>query len=207
MQPFNARLSIVIGLSSERVSHNCASGSPSPQIILSLQCSLTNKYLALTCTPLYIETSGSPATMISTQNLRAVPRGPWTKPLDFNLHYTVHGEPCVPFKLYVKPELTGSSCSAFPQFCLLPVEIQLRVIYFCDSSTLFQLMQTSSIMRAEAKKLFWSYPNAWYCVDGTWLYDAGYTGDTEHDIDFLACVKQLDVSLEYLGPEHWMEGI
>jgi hypothetical protein len=62
-------------------------------------------------------------------------------------------------------------------------------------------------MRAEAKKLFWSYPDAWYCVDGTWLYDGRYTGDTEHDIDFLACVKQLDVSLEYLGPEHWMEGI
>jgi hypothetical protein len=68
-------------------------------------------------------------------------------------------------------------------------------------------MQTSSLMRAETKKLFWSYPDAWYCVDGTWLLAGGFTGDTELDIDFLACVQQLDVSLEDLQPKDWMGAI
>jgi hypothetical protein len=142
--------------------------------------------------------------MIYKQELRTAPRDLWAKPLDFNLHCTYWGEFRVPFALYVKPELAGSSCPAIPQFCLLPPELQLRVIHFCDSSTLFQLMQTSSFMRVEAKKLFWSYPDAWYCVDGAWLHDGGYTGDTELDIDFLACVEQLDVNLRQLGPRNWI---
>jgi hypothetical protein len=145
--------------------------------------------------------------MVFSRDLRAVPRGPWTKPLDFNLHYTVDGESRIPFGLYVKPELTGLLCQVFPQFCSLPAELQLRIIYFCNGSTLFRLMQTSSATRTEAKKLFWSYPDAWYCVDGMWLYNGGYTGDTEHDTNFLACVEQLNVNLEYLKPGYWMGDI
>ncbi|KAF2714734.1 hypothetical protein K504DRAFT_486566 [Pleomassaria siparia CBS 279.74] len=140
---------------------------------------------------------------------RAVPNpgGPWTKPLDVNLHCTFYGETVIPFALYVKPIPTESSYSysAFPQFCRLPVELQLRIIHFCDSSTLFQLMQTTSYIRSEAKKLFWSYPDAWYCVDGTWLQRGAFTGDVHHGTDLLTCVEQLNVDMESVRCEYWIK--
>jgi hypothetical protein len=169
---------------------------------------LTHPQLACTdLHPTYPDIADVLATMVLSQDLRAVPRGPWTRPLDFNLYYTHDGERRIPFGLFVKPELTSSSCTAFPHFCSLPAELQLRIIYFCDSSTLFQLMQTSSVTRTEAKKLFWSYPDVWYYIDGMWLYDGGYTGDTEHDTDFLACVEQLNINLEDLYPGDWIGDI
>lgn len=47
----------------------------------------------------------------------------------------------------------------------------------------------------EAKKHFWSYPNAWSCVDVRWLRAGGFSGDTLHDVDFLACVEQVDIDI------------
>ena len=136
--------------------------------------------------------------------LRALPKGLHTRPLDFNLHSTHDGEPHIPFSRYVQLEPMPSSCMTFPQFCNLSAELQLRVLYFCNSPTLFQLMQTSYTTRAEAKKLFWTYPDSWYRVNGLWLLAGGYPGEDHHDVDFMTYVERLDVNINYLRPQNWM---
>lgn len=54
-------------------------------------------------------------------------------------------------------------------------------------------MQVSSAMRVEARKLFWSCPDAWYWVDGHWLLAGGFPGHAHHAIDFLAHIEQVEV--------------
>ena len=133
-------------------------------------------------------------------------RDSWKKPLDFNVHLSWNGEPHVPFALSVQPEPTSaaSASSAFPQFSLLPAELQLEILNFCDRPTLFQLMQISHT-RPEAKKLFWSYPDAWYLVDGRWLHEGGFTSDWYFDANCLAHTEQLEVDCFYLqNVTDWM---
>lgn len=129
--------------------------------------------------------------------LGATHMGPWTRPLNWNLHVTSIGEPQTPFSLYVLPELTSPSCAAFLPFCRLPTELQLRVLYFCDSPTLFQLMQVSSVTRTEAKRLFWLYPDAWYHVDGDWLLAGGFPGHAHHASDVQAHVERVEADFAY----------
>ena len=83
----------------------------------------------------------------------AIQKAPWTKPLNWDLHTNPYGEPCIPFSLYVRSERT-TSYTALPGFWILPTELQIRILFFCDAPTLFQLMQVSTAMRVEAKKLF-----------------------------------------------------
>jgi hypothetical protein len=66
--------------------------------------------------------------------------GSLDKPLDFNLHANEYGEIMVPFAHYVvppEPILAPSERRAFPQFCSLPAELQLRIIHLCDVPTLW----------------------------------------------------------------------
>ena len=140
-------------------------------------------------------------------SLRAARLGPWNEPLDFNLHVNWEGEPRIPFAIYVKPKSIHSkphsACANFPQFRLLPVELQRHVIYFCDGPTLFQLMQIP-VTRHEAKKLFWSDSRTWYCVDGLWLRRGGYTGGTDYDLRFLTYAEHVNICYDSLEPQRWI---
>jgi len=128
----------------------------------------------------------------------AISKGPWTKPLNWNLQATNYGEPCIPFALYVQLEPTRSLYTIFPQFRALPTELQLRILRFCDSPTLFQLMKVSSAMRVEAKILFWSFPDAWYRVEAEWLLAGGFPGHAHHAINILPYVEQVEVSFDHM---------
>jgi hypothetical protein len=128
----------------------------------------------------------------------AISKGPWTKPLNWNLQANLYGEPCIPFALYVQQEPTHPLYPAFPQFHALPAELQLRILRFCDSPTLFQLMQASSAMRIEAKKLFWSCPGTWYRVEADWLLAGGFPGHAHHAINILPYVEQVEVNFDHM---------
>lgn len=132
--------------------------------------------------------------------------GPWDKPLNSDLHINWEGEPQIPFALYVQLRSvleTHMACTPFPQFCLLPVELQRHILFFCDAPTLFQLMQSSSSTRHEAKKLFWSNPDTWYCIDGCWLHHGGYAGTTFEDLSSLIDVRRVNICFHNLEPRDW----
>lgn len=135
----------------------------------------------------------------------AIPLGNWRKPINLNLHGTLHGELRVPFAQHVSLSDAPSSNASFPQFTLLPLELQLRVIYCCDQSTLFQLMHTSSFMRAEARKLFFSDPEAFYSIDAEWLLEGAYPGYTVHDLNFMMCVEHLVIEFAWMKEDTWMD--
>ena len=123
---------------------------------------------------------------------------PWTEALKRNLYITQEGEERMPFSLYVqsKPVLEGPFCqpTSFSHYNLLPVELQLRILTFCSASTLFQLMRVSSRIRAEASKLFWAYPGAYFVVEAAWLLGGGYPSYTNSDTAFLASVQNVQVN-------------
>ncbi|KAF2175416.1 hypothetical protein K469DRAFT_756261 [Zopfia rhizophila CBS 207.26] len=137
--------------------------------------------------------------------LSAIPKSPWTRPLNWNLHVDFKFEPRIPFPFYIQPEPIRLPGPTFTQFCRLPTELQQRVLYFCDGPTLFQLMRVSSATRAEAENLFWSSPDAWYYVDAYWLFAGGFPGLTHYTLDFLAHVEQVEVDVSeielFLRPE------
>ncbi|KAF2028510.1 hypothetical protein EK21DRAFT_69651, partial [Setomelanomma holmii] len=89
---------------------------------------------------------------------------------------------------------------SFPQFVQLPTELQLQVLPFCHSATLFQLMHVSSAIRYEARKLFWSDPRSRYLVHGEWLQAGGYSGHTLNALDVLACIEHIEVDFGSNGP-------
>jgi hypothetical protein len=96
--------------------------------------------------PLYDSSHFSPFTRLKLKGvfqamawLRAL-QGPLQSPLDFNLHSTFDGEPRIPFSCYVQLEPMLLSGATFSQFSDFPAELQLRVFYFCNSPTFFQLM-------------------------------------------------------------------
>lgn len=103
--------------------------------------------------------------------LRIFNDNPWAGPLNWGMEATHYGEPRMPFAIYVRLDATGSEelSSTFPGFQILPAELRIHILSFCDAQTLFQLMHVSSATRAEAKKLFWSLPDAWYHIYGGWL--------------------------------------
>ncbi|KAF2675687.1 hypothetical protein K458DRAFT_323970 [Lentithecium fluviatile CBS 122367] len=124
--------------------------------------------------------------------------GPWTQPLNQDLHVTLDREACVPFSHYVSLKRTPmSSRLKFPRFQELPAELRLHILAYCDAPTLFQLLHVSSAVRAEAKRLFWSQPDVWYCVEGTWLVAGGWPGLTTTDLPFLASVEQVEVHFNH----------
>jgi hypothetical protein len=125
----------------------------------------------------------------------AAPLSVRTEPL-FNWgHFTtLEYETCVPFTYHVQPSTVGREKTAsFLLFPLLPRELQLQVIDYCNPATLYQLMQVSSTTRDEARRRFWSDQEAWYRVDGEWLLAGGFTGHTCDAADFLANVQQVEL--------------
>jgi hypothetical protein len=141
---------------------------------------------------------------------RVVPQGPWTTELNWNLHATHDGETCVPFRLHLQQRGVHPPAGKFPQFLQLPAELQIAVFRCCDSAVLFQLMRVSSKTRREAEKLFWSYPDSWFQIDGTWLLAGGFSGHTYNAIDFLARIEQIEVQFGGLGPlshNAWEDGV
>jgi hypothetical protein len=125
-----------------------------------------------------------------------VPQSPGPGPIDWHLHVTDLGEKCIPFARYVRPEPTCRVDSIFPDFDRLPIEVQFHVLSFCDSATLFQLMQTSATLRCEAKKLFWSDSDAWYYTDGSWLAAGGFQGKSFDDVNFLRQPQQIEIGFD-----------
>ena len=135
---------------------------------------------------------------------RAIAEGNWQRPLDFSLHSATQGELSVPFSRHVHQLNPTLSEASFQQFTRLPAELQLRVFRLCDPATIFQLMHTSHHTRTEAKKLLFSDQEAWYHVDAHWLLRGGYPAHTKYDLDFLACVEQLNVDFGWMHERTWM---
>ncbi|KAH7396094.1 hypothetical protein BKA66DRAFT_566603 [Pyrenochaeta sp. MPI-SDFR-AT-0127] len=134
---------------------------------------------------------------------------PCTDPLNWNLYASFPGETYVPFQEHVQPEQTCQLEAFFPQFLQLPTELQLRILGFCNSATLFQLMHVSSAVRDEARKLFWSDPGSRYVVHGAWLQAGGFSGHTLYAIDALAQMKHIEVNFGSGGPfkhNSWGDG-
>lgn len=80
--------------------------------------------------------------------------GPETGPIDWSLHANDLGEILIPFACYVQLDPRHHAHEGFPAFAQLPIKLQFHILGFCDSTTFFQLMQTSAALRNEAKKLF-----------------------------------------------------
>jgi hypothetical protein len=135
---------------------------------------------------------------------RAIAEGNWKRPLDLSLPITLMGEIRVPFAHFVRQPTTSPSAS-FAQFTLLPPELQLRVLHWCDKSTLFQLMHTSRFMRAETGRLFFSDPEACYRIDADWLLEGGYPGCTLYCLDFMMHVEHLYIEFWWMKERTWMD--
>ncbi|KAJ4360978.1 uncharacterized protein N0V89_001547 [Didymosphaeria variabile] len=142
--------------------------------------------------------------------VRAIAYGNWEQPIDaniFGIRSTWQGELRIPFACHIhQPSSTAPPNIPFHQFARLPAELQLRVLQFCDKPTLFRLMQTSHLIRTEATKLFFSDPEAWYCVEGEWLEMGGHPSDGLHDIDFLPCIQRLHVEFNLMDEKTWTDG-
>jgi hypothetical protein len=136
---------------------------------------------------------------------RAISKRLWERPLDMSLRSTSEGELQIPLSHFVLPAIpTESSSRGFPRVLRLPAELQLRIISFCDNQTLFHLMHTSSYMRSEAKKLFFSNSNTWYCVNADWISRGCFPGDARHDMEFLSMVEQLKVQFRRMDADYWL---
>jgi hypothetical protein len=139
----------------------------------------------------------------------AIAYGNWEQPIDaniFGIKATWRGELRIPFACHIRHlSSTVPPNVSFHQFARLPAELQLHILRFCDKPTLFQLMQTSHLIRTEATKLFFADPEAWYCVEGEWLEMGGHPSDGLHDIDFLHCIQRLHVECYLLAEETWTD--
>ncbi|KAF2274585.1 uncharacterized protein EI97DRAFT_354317, partial [Westerdykella ornata] len=140
---------------------------------------------------------------------------PCTDPLNWNLYASYEGDLYIPFHDYVQAEWICKLDVAFPKFLQLPRELQSRILRFCNSATLFQLMHVSSATRDEARKLFWSDPGSRYVVDGAWLEAGGYSGHTLDDVAVLTLIKHVEVDfaagsfVNWVwdgGESQWVEG-
>ncbi|KAJ4292518.1 hypothetical protein N0V90_009180 [Kalmusia sp. IMI 367209] len=141
--------------------------------------------------------------------VRAIAYGNWKQSIGvniFGIEATWQGELRIPFACHIRqPCSTALPNVSFHQFARLPAELQLRVLRFCDKPTLFQLMQTSHPIRTEATKLFFSDPEAWYCVEGEWLEMGGHPSDGLHDMDFLHYIQRLHVEFSLIEDEEWTD--
>lgn len=55
-------------------------------------------------------------------------------------------------------------------------------------------MRVSSCIRAEASKLFWAYPGAFFVVEAAWLLGGGHPSYTNSNLEFLASVQNVQVN-------------
>ncbi|KAK2782307.1 hypothetical protein FQN52_000952 [Onygenales sp. PD_12] len=127
--------------------------------------------------------------------------------LDLDLCLTRTGFPRKPFRSYVypttlTPALQAPALNSFRRFPDLPREIAFLIFQFCDPPTLFQLMHTSSSIRAETSQLFWTHQDdVWYRCSDSWLRiitnEPGYIYDCPQ---FASQVTQLEIHLGFMGP-------
>jgi hypothetical protein len=125
------------------------------------------------------------------------------QPIEMNLCHDWRGKPIIPFKYYVaRPTPPLSELAKFFCFGQLPIELQFRIFQLCHASTLFTLMQTSSAIRTEAKKLFWSQRDTWYrCDSGYLTVMGGSPGPSPTCTKFSNHVQQLDILFTGLWTE------
>jgi hypothetical protein len=139
------------------------------------------------------------------KSIASIEKAPWKLPLDWKKEVNHTGEPRVSFPRSVRSELTPAHIPSafFSSWQDLPLELQNHTISLCDRPTLYALMQCSSALRCEAKKLFWSDPNAWYFLSGKWLLDGGYAGETHHTLAFLIHVERVEIHFDYMSSMFW----
>ncbi|KAL3464823.1 hypothetical protein BJX64DRAFT_253827 [Aspergillus heterothallicus] len=114
------------------------------------------------------------------------------------------GAPITPFHYFVSPTSgfqLPNLCS-FPRFLQLPLEIQLEVCRFCNLSTLYRLVQTSSHMRALAKKLLLSeLQQIWYHVEISSTNTGGYIKQelarALHCPQFASIITKIELSVRF----------
>lgn len=134
------------------------------------------------------------------RGFRVAQLGPWSISRDWNLRATQDGETYLPFRYHVRSG-HDEACSApngddFQIFLRLPVELQQHVVLCCNQATLFKLMHTSSFLRKEAKRLFWSDPTSRYAIDGKWLFAGGQACHTNFDVEALTHMQYIEVSFD-----------
>lgn len=115
--------------------------------------------------------------------------------VDLMLCHDWRGKPIIPFRYFVSRSTPpANALSNFFGFAELPVEIQFRVVKFCDGPTLFDLMHTTSALRSEAKKCFWSQPDVWYRCDSFSITNMHFRPGPElYCPRFAEHVQQLDI--------------
>lgn len=69
-------------------------------------------------------------------------------------------------------------------------------------------MHVYSTIRHETQNLFWSNPDAWYCVSGEWLFAGGFAGHTHDSVEFLAKVEQVELLFDSMQSFacDWVDG-
>ncbi len=120
---------------------------------------------------------------------------------DWSLCMTRQWEMRVPFGSYVRPDTVGTARGPqhdplFPQFNNFPAELQLQILQRCSIDMLYQLMRVSSTLRAEASKLFWANPNAYFLVEAEWLLEGGYPAWALWDMAFAASVQNVEIEYD-----------
>jgi hypothetical protein len=134
------------------------------------------------------------------------PGGHWSGSLDGNIEASGYGELRIPFALSCQANPVCQSAPPSLPFLTFCRELQLHILSFCDSATLFQLMQVCSATRYDAQKLFWSDPDIWYLVKGTWFLSGGFAGYTYNAIDALAYMQQIEVDFGVQEPFPQVDG-
>lgn len=142
--------------------------------------------------------------------MHATAYGNWKRPIDdniFGIQSTWLGELRIPFACHVRPLKSSAPPLdvSFHYFARLPTELQFRILRFCNKPTLFRLMQTSHFIRNEASKLFFSDPEAWYCVEGHWLEMGGHPSDGLHDLNFLRRIQRVHITFGLIEKADWAD--
>ncbi|KAL2787211.1 hypothetical protein BJX66DRAFT_311461 [Aspergillus keveii] len=119
---------------------------------------------------------------------------------DLDLCLDIAGIPVIPFRFFVspKPSHARSDPVSFPRFCHLPLEIQTEIVSLCDLPTLFQLIHTSSHIRAVSLKPFQKcLKELWYYNEVTHTghyYAAELIGRVLHCPEFARHITQIEIS-------------
>lgn len=133
---------------------------------------------------------------MSNPGVRVAQLGPWSTTRDWNLRATQAGELRLPFRFHVRQGQDNDSLTQgeLKKFSLLPAELRIHIVSYCDTATLFQLMHTSHSTRQIAQKMFWSDPTTRYIINGEWLLAGGHVRHTNYDLEALAHLQYIEVS-------------
>ncbi|KAJ0422975.1 hypothetical protein BJY00DRAFT_310576 [Aspergillus carlsbadensis] len=122
---------------------------------------------------------------------------------DLDLCLDIAGVPVTPFHYFVYPSTATvppvRNAASFPRFTQLPLEIQSEIVHWCDLPTLFQLIHTSSRIRAISTKAFYRRLSQLWCyieVTRPNRHDAipQLTGRAFHCPEFARHITKLELS-------------